>query len=206
MILYICTGQKVKYIFEIYLPPREHTWLIGSGGHTFTQPWNTHMRIFWCLLDALNKCSFVGMIKPCHLLTGLFWDVVDSFAGLFDGFCYMVTGDSTSKADKFDNLGSMKILNTSLAQKRSGIRTVTKRPEQEQNQQKKKAEVRLAWRMRLLAAAMLERWPHVCRVKITFTFLPTICFDPTSTISMKYLENWVSLENLRSCEKCPTPP
>ena len=32
MILYICTGQEVKCIFEIYLPVREHTWLIGSGG------------------------------------------------------------------------------------------------------------------------------------------------------------------------------
>jgi len=32
MILYICTGEYVQYIFEIYLPVREHTWLIGSGG------------------------------------------------------------------------------------------------------------------------------------------------------------------------------
>jgi len=28
---------------------------------------------------------------------------VDSFAGLFDGFYYILTGESTSKADKFDN-------------------------------------------------------------------------------------------------------
>ena len=32
MILYICTGQYVKCIFDIYLPVREHTWFIGSGG------------------------------------------------------------------------------------------------------------------------------------------------------------------------------
>jgi len=32
MILYICTGQEVKCIFEIYLPVREHTWWSGSGG------------------------------------------------------------------------------------------------------------------------------------------------------------------------------
>jgi hypothetical protein len=57
------------------------------------------------------------------MLTGLFWDTVDSFAGLFDGFYYMFTGESTSKADKFNNLGSMKIPNTPLTQKRSVIRT-----------------------------------------------------------------------------------
>ena len=45
------------------------------------------------------------------MLTGLFWDTVDSFAGVFDGFFYMFTGESTIKADRFDNLGSMKILN-----------------------------------------------------------------------------------------------
>jgi len=45
------------------------------------------------------------------MLTGLFWDTVDSFAGVFDGFFYMFTGESTSKADRFDTLGSMKILN-----------------------------------------------------------------------------------------------
>jgi len=57
------------------------------------------------------------------MMTGLFWDTVDSFAGLFDGFYYIFTGESTSKADKFDNLGSMKILNTPFQQKRSGTRT-----------------------------------------------------------------------------------
>ena len=31
-ILNICTERYVKYFFEIYLPVREHTWLIGSGG------------------------------------------------------------------------------------------------------------------------------------------------------------------------------
>jgi len=51
------------------------------------------------------------------MLTGLFWDAVDSFAGLFDGFYYIFTGESTSKADKFDNLRSMKILNRPLTQK-----------------------------------------------------------------------------------------
>ena len=43
---------------------------------------------------------------------------MDSFAGLFDGFRYMFTGESTSKADKFDNLGSMKIVNLRLLHKR----------------------------------------------------------------------------------------
>jgi len=36
----------------------------------------------------------------CSMLTGLFRDAVDSFAGLFDGFNYIFTGESTSIADK----------------------------------------------------------------------------------------------------------
>ena len=37
------------------------------------------------------------------MLTGLFWDAVDSFAGLFDGFYYILTGESTSESNKFGN-------------------------------------------------------------------------------------------------------
>ena len=38
----------------------------------------------------------------------------------------------------------------------------------------------------LLAADMPERWPHVCRVKITGGFLPTSCFvSTTSTFVLK---------------------
>jgi len=73
------------------------------------------------------------------MLTGLFWGAVDSFAGLFNGFYYIFTGESTSKADKFDKLRLMKILNTSLTQKSPGIRT--KRPEQEQNLKTKKGAI-----------------------------------------------------------------
>jgi len=57
------------------------------------------------------------------MLTCLFWDTVDSFAGLFYGLYYLFTGESTSKADKSDNLGSMKILNMTHTHKRSGILT-----------------------------------------------------------------------------------
>ena len=46
---------------------------------------------------------------------------------------------------------------------------------------------------RLLPADMLERWPQVCRVKITLTLLPTNCFVSTRTNSMKCLVNWVPL-------------
>jgi len=41
-------------------------------------------------VDPPKTCSFVGLIKPCHLFTGLFWDAVDSFAGLFDGVYYIL--------------------------------------------------------------------------------------------------------------------
>jgi len=45
----------------------------------------------------------------------------------------------------------------------------------------------------LLPAAMFERWPHICRVKITFGGLPTNWFVSTRTNLMKYLVNWISL-------------
>jgi len=46
---------------------------------------------------------------------------------------------------------------------------------------------------RLLAAAMLERWPQVCGVKITFEVLPTNLFIFTKTNLMKCLSNinWI---------------
>ena len=72
------------------------------------------------------------------MLTGVFWGAVDSFAGLFNRFYYIFTGESTSKADKFNNFVSMKILNTPLTQKSDRIRT--KRPEQEQTLQTKKGQ------------------------------------------------------------------
>ena len=116
--------------------------------HKFAQLWITHMRIFRCLLDPTKTCSCTGLIKLCGILTGLFWDAVDSFACLFDGFNYIFTGESTSKADKCDNLRSMKILITPLTQKSSGIRT--KRHEQEQNLQTKNGAISWPWRMSIV--------------------------------------------------------
>ena len=46
---------------------------------------------------------------------------------------------------------------------------------------------------RLLSAALLERWPQVCRVKITFTALPTNGFVSTTKNSMKCVVNWIQL-------------
>jgi len=46
---------------------------------------------------------------------------------------------------------------------------------------------------RLLFAALFGRWPQVCRVKITFTVLPTNCFVCTTKKSMKYVVNWIPL-------------
>ena len=114
--------------------------------YKFAQPWIAHVRFFSCLLDSPKTCSFVGLIKLCRILTGLFWHAVVSFAGLFDGLYYIFTGESTSKADEFDNLRSMKILNTPLTQTRPEIHT--KRPVQEQTPQKKKGAIRRAWRWR----------------------------------------------------------
>jgi len=97
------------------------------------------------------------------MLTGLVWGDVDSFAGLFNGFYYIFTGESTSKADKFDNLRSMKILNTplTLTQKSPGIRI--KRPEQEQTLQTKKGAISRPWRMKMtLGSFHLGQFNKIC--------------------------------------------
>ena len=46
---------------------------------------------------------------------------------------------------------------------------------------------------RFLSAVLLERWPQVCRVKVTFTKLLKNCFVSTTKNSMKYVVNWIPL-------------
>jgi len=46
---------------------------------------------------------------------------------------------------------------------------------------------------RLLSAVLLERWPQVCRVKITCTELLTNRFVSTTKNSMKCVVNWIPL-------------
>ena len=70
------------------------------------------------------------------MLTGLFWGAVDSFAGLFNWFYCIFTGESTSKADKFC-LDENPLYDAYT--KSDGIHT--KRPEQEQNLQTKKSAI-----------------------------------------------------------------
>jgi len=107
--------------------------------HKCAQPWITHMRIFSCLLDPTKTCSFIGLIKLCHILTGLFWDAVDSFACLFDGFFYTFSDKSTSKADKFDNLRSMKIFNTPLTQ--TSLGSVLRDPNKKKTSRQKRVQI-----------------------------------------------------------------
>ena len=57
----------------------------------------------------------------------------------------------------------------------------------------------------MLSAALLEHWPQVCRVGITFTLLPPNCFVSTTAKWMKCLV-LDSTENSRSFKKYPTPP
>ena len=45
----------------------------------------------------------------------------------------------------------------------------------------------------LLPATLLERWPQVCRVKITFELLPNSWFVSTKMNSMKCFVNWIPL-------------
>jgi len=46
---------------------------------------------------------------------------------------------------------------------------------------------------RLPAAALLERWPQVCGVEITFTVLPTNRFVSTTENSKKCVVKWIPL-------------
>jgi len=131
-------GEKLKA--TIPLKDMEVPHKFAHGDHTPT--------IFWRLLEIPKTCSFAGSIKHCCILTGLFWDTVDSFGGLFEGCYHMFTCESTSKTDKSNILDPMKILNTTLTQKRSGIRT--KRQYKEKNHKTKKGSIRTAWRMRLI--------------------------------------------------------
>jgi len=131
--------------------------------HKFAQLWITHMRFFWCLLDPPKTCSFAGLIKLCRILTGLFWDVVYSFAGLFHEMYYIFKGESSSKADKFDNLRRMKIQNMPLTQKRPVIRT--KRHDKEQTPQTKKRAIRTAFFLSFFLSWVSKTRP------ITFFFL-----------------------------------
>jgi len=57
---------------------------------------------------------------------------------------------------------------------------------------------------RLLPATLLERWPHVCLVKITFGLLPMDCFVCTRTNSMKCLVNR-NLLRIRVCLRNTQP-
>jgi len=55
------------------------------------------------------------------------------------------------------------------------------------------SEIQFSSARRFLSAALLERWPQVCRVKITFSKLPTNCFVSTTKISMKCVVDWIQL-------------
>jgi len=55
---------------------------------------------------------------------------------------------------------------------------------------------------RLLCAALLERWPEVCRVKITFTVLPTNRIVSTTRHSMKRVVNWIQFRSTTTQNPC----
>jgi len=88
------------------------------------------------LVFPLNTGSLFLLLKPCHLVTGLFWDTMGSFACLFDIFYY---SESTTIRQFWQFLTAawtLKIINTPLTQQRHGIRT--KRPVHGQNPTDKK--------------------------------------------------------------------
>ena len=51
---------------------------------------------------------------------------------------------------------------------------------------------------------MPERWPQVCRLKITFELLRTICFVSITTNLMKCVVKWIPL-NTHIVSKTPNP-
>ena len=62
------------------------------------------------------------------------------------------------------------------------------------NKQQIRSEKKFPSAWRLLSAAVCVRWPQVCRIKITFTKLPTNRFFVSTTKkSMKCVVNWIPL-------------
>jgi len=80
-LLQVCTAsplQRHKHLLD-------KTWkcatnLHNSRSHSCT---SSHVLDF-----PLNTGSFFLLLKPCHLVTGLFWDAMGSFACLLDVFYY----------------------------------------------------------------------------------------------------------------------
>ena len=56
----------------------------------------------------------------------------------------------------------------------------------------------------MLSAALFERWPQVCRIKIMFTKLPTNRFVSTTKKSIKFVINWIPLR-IRVRSEIPNP-
>ena len=52
--------------------------------------------------------------------------------------------------------------------------------------------------------SLLERWPQVCRVRITFDLLPTNCFISATMNSMKCPGNWIP-RRIRICSRKSSP-
>ena len=50
-----------------------------------------------CPCFPLNTGSLFLLLKSSHLVTGLFWDAMGSFACIFDVFYYTFTSESTAK-------------------------------------------------------------------------------------------------------------
>jgi len=69
MILDICTGRYVKYFREMFLPVREHTWLIGSGGFSFD------FNVAFLILRLLEGAEVYGKIWWSWII----WFVIDLF-------------------------------------------------------------------------------------------------------------------------------
>jgi len=124
--------------------PQIYTRLDDILAHLLVSPWLTkNMQFFRVDQSVLHvDTSPLGCVACWHVPFGILWryESWPTYShgqhihppsrsnctlswGIFDGFYYMFTGEGTSKADNFDNLGLMKILNTPLTQKRSGIRT-----------------------------------------------------------------------------------
>jgi len=69
--------------------------LPNSGSQSCT---SSHVLVF-----PLNTGNFFPLLKPCHLVTGLFWDSMGSFACLFDVFYYSEITAMLTNSTIFDN-------------------------------------------------------------------------------------------------------
>jgi len=73
------------------------SYIIHASAPQILDRTHAHRVTFW--FSHQTHAVYFLLLKPCHLVTGFFWDAMDSLACLFAVFCYMFTSESTAKPE-----------------------------------------------------------------------------------------------------------